>query len=136
MHYSKRNAQDEEERMGRSATLGRRVGERYTNHQVNIAILINITIVNFVTKLSSPQQYGLPYSSVTLGRPARLGGRPRENNLFCDLDSRNNMLDTSNLSSNMLNNDLGEERLRGREERRAAGERVRSRSLKRTESFV
>ena len=32
--------------MGRSATLGRRVGERYTNHQVNIAILI-ITIVNF-----------------------------------------------------------------------------------------
>ena len=121
--------------MGRSATLGRRVGERYTNHQVNIAILI-ITIVNFVTKLSSPQQYGLPYSSVTLGRPARLGGRPRENNLFCDLDSRNNMLDTSNLSSNMLNNELGEERLRGREERRATGERVRSRSLKRTESFV
>ena len=98
--------------------------------------LINITIVNFVTKLSFPQQYGLPYSSVTLGRPARLVGRPRENNLFCDLDSRNNMLDTSNLSSNMLNNDLGEERLRGREERRAAGERVRSRSLKRTESFV
>ena len=101
--------------MGRSATLGRRVGERYTNHQVNIAILI-ITIVNIVTKLSSPQQYGLPYSSVTLGRPARLGGRPRENNLFCDLDSRNNMLDTNNLSSNMLNSDLGEERLRGREE--------------------
>ena len=46
------------------------------------------------------------------------------------------MLDTNNLSSNMLNSDLGEERLRGREERRAAGERVRSRSLKRTESFV
>merc|ERR1719433_254088 len=86
------SSQDEEERMGRSATLGRRVGERYTNHQ----------------------QYGLPYSSVTLGRPARLGRRPRENNLFCDLDSRNNMLDTSNLSSNMLNNELGEERLRGR----------------------
>merc|ERR1719295_658693 len=59
------SSQDEEERMGRSATLGRRVGERYTNHQ----------------------QYGLPYSSVTFGRPVRLGGRPRENNLFCDLDS-------------------------------------------------
>ena len=30
--------QDEEERMGRSATLGRRVGERYTNHQVTIIL--------------------------------------------------------------------------------------------------
>ena len=30
--------QDEEERMGRSATLGRRVGERYTNHQVTILL--------------------------------------------------------------------------------------------------
>ena len=30
--------QDEEERMGRSATLGRRVGERYTNHQVVIIL--------------------------------------------------------------------------------------------------
>ena len=74
-----------------------------------------------------PQQYGLPYSSVTLGRPVRLGGRPRENNLFCDLDSRNN---------NNNNNMSGEERSRGREERRGTGERVRSRSLKRTESFV
>ena len=74
-----------------------------------------------------PQQYGLPYSSVTLGRPVRLGGRPRENNLFCDLDSRNN---------NNSNNMSGEERSRGREERRGTGERVRSRSLKRTESFV
>ena len=90
--------QDEEERMGRSATLGRRVGERYMNH--------------------TNQHYGLPYSSVTLGRP-RLG-RPRENNLFCDVDSR-----------------TGEGR-RGREEERREreGERVRSRSLKRTESFV
>ena len=31
--------QDEEERMGRSATLGRRVGERYTNHQVTIILV-------------------------------------------------------------------------------------------------
>ena len=88
----------------RSATLGRRVGERYTNHQ----------------------QHGLPYSSVTLGRPGRQG-RPRENNLFCDLDSREEGERRGR-----------EEERRGRDEetRGREGERFRSRSLKRTESFV
>lgn len=99
--------------MGRSATLGRRVGERYrTISNMDFPTPLSHLVVRLVL-------------AVDHGRTTS-----------CDLDSRNNMLDTSNLSSNMLNNDLGEERLRGREERRATGERVRSRSLKRTESFV
>ena len=95
-----------------------------------VMVVIMVRVIHNHDQPANPQQYGLPYSSVTLGRPVRLGGRPRENNLFCDLDSR-----TGN-NSNMLS-DLGsEERSRGGEERRGTGEGGRSRSLKRTESFV
>ena len=95
-----------------------------------VVVMVMARVIHNYDQPVYPQQYGLPYSSVTLGRPVRLGGRPRENNLFCDLDSR------SGNNSNMLS-DLGsEERSRGREERRGTGERGRSRSLKRTESFV
>ena len=95
-----------------------------------VIVVIMVRVIHNCDQPANPQQYGLPYSSVTLGRPVRLGGRPRENNLFCDLDSR------AGNNSNMLS-DLGsEERSRGREERRGTGERGRSRSLKRTESFV
>ena len=40
--------QDEEERMGRSATLGRRVGERYTNHQVGNDCLMIIMVMTII----------------------------------------------------------------------------------------
>ena len=97
---------------------------------VVVVLMVMLIVIHNNDQPAYPQQYGLPYSSVTLGRPVRLGGRPRENNLFCDLDSR------AGNNSNMLS-DLGsEERSRGREERRGTGERGRSRSLKRTESFV
>ena len=92
-----------------------------------IVVMVMARVIHNYDQPANPQQYGLPYSSVTLGRPVRLGGRPRENNLFCDLDSRNN--------NNMLS-DLGEGERSSRGRERGTGERGRSRSLKRTESFV